>query len=83
MAYTIKRYSARVVLRYRAKLVGWPDDIIFDDLSRITGRERISRLLELWKSGAMRFVRITDPVELDAARKNPMSVTPALLHRGI
>ncbi|KAL1950296.1 hypothetical protein VTO73DRAFT_5420 [Trametes versicolor] len=83
MAYSIKRYSTRVVLQCHAKLIGWPDDIVFDNLSRITGKERISRLLELWKSGAMRFVPITDPAELDAARKDPLLVTPALLHRGI
>ncbi len=83
MAYTIKRYSTGIVLRYRVKLVGWPDDIVFDNLSRVTGKERISRLLELWKSGAMCFVPITDPAELDAARKDPLSVAPAVLHRGI
>lgn len=83
MAYTIKRYCTGVVLRYRVKLVGWPDDIMFDNLSRVTGKERISRLLELWKSGEMRFVPITDPAELEAARRDPLSVAPALLHRGI
>ncbi|EIW59486.1 uncharacterized protein TRAVEDRAFT_28632 [Trametes versicolor FP-101664 SS1] len=83
MVYSIKRYSTRVVLQCHAKLIGWPDDIVFDNLSRITGKERILRLLELWKSGAMCFVPITDPAELDAARKDPLSVAPALLHRGI
>lgn len=83
MAYVIKRYCTDVVLRYYVKLVGWPDDIVFDDLSRITGKERISRLLELWKSGSMRFVPVTDSAELDAARRDPLLVAPALLHRGI
>ncbi|EIW56767.1 uncharacterized protein TRAVEDRAFT_49588 [Trametes versicolor FP-101664 SS1] len=83
MAYAIKRYCTGVVLRYHVKLLGWPDDIVFDNLSRITGKERILRLLELWKSGAMCFVPITDPAELAAARRDPLLVAPALLHRGI
>lgn len=83
MAYSIKRYCTGVVLRYHVKLVGWPDDIVFDNLSRVTGKERILRLLELWKSGAMCFVLITDPAELDAARRDPLLVAPAVLHRGI
>lgn len=83
MAYTIKGYCTRVVLRYSVKLVGWPDDIVFDNLSRVTGKERISRLLALWKSGIMRFVPITDAAVLDAAMKDPLAVAPAVLHRGI
>lgn len=83
MAYTIKGYCKGVVLRYLVKLIGWPDDIVFDNLSRVTGKERISRLLALWKSGAMRFVPITDAAELDAAMRDPLAVAPAVLHRGI
>lgn len=83
MAYTIKGYCTRVVLRYLVQLVGWPDDIIFDNLSHVTGKERISRLLALWKSGVMRFVPITDAAVLDTAMKDPLAVAPAVLHRGI
>ncbi|EIW51156.1 uncharacterized protein TRAVEDRAFT_54838 [Trametes versicolor FP-101664 SS1] len=83
MAYTAKRYCTTIVLQYRIKLVGWPDDIVFDDLSRIAGGERISRLLALWKSGSMHFVPLTDPAELDAAKKDPLLVAPARLHRGV
>ncbi|EIW57970.1 uncharacterized protein TRAVEDRAFT_48991 [Trametes versicolor FP-101664 SS1] len=83
MAYAIKRYCTGIVLRYRVKLVGWPDDIIFNDPSRVTGKEHISRLLALWKSGSMHFVPLTDPAELDAAKKDPLLVAPARLHRGV
>ncbi|KAI0820675.1 hypothetical protein BC628DRAFT_1329798 [Trametes gibbosa] len=82
MAYTIKGYCTKVVLRHHVKLVGWPDDIVFDNLSRVTGKERISRLLQLWKSGKMHFVPVEDPAELDAARTDPLTVAPAFLHRG-
>lgn len=83
MYWTIRGYCSRVFLRYSVKLVGWPDDIVFDNLSRITGYERIFCLLCLWKSGEIRFVRVEDPAELDAARQDPLSAAPALLHRGI
>ncbi|KAH9853264.1 hypothetical protein C2E23DRAFT_728919 [Lenzites betulinus] len=83
MAYTVKNYCKKVVLRYRVKLVGWPDDIMFDNLSRITGKARVSRLLRLWMSGEMCFVPILDSAELDAARRDPLAVAPALMHRGL
>ncbi|KAM5536393.1 hypothetical protein V8D89_009932 [Ganoderma adspersum] len=48
MRWTLKAYLKYVFLALRIKLVGWPPDIPFMNLSDITGQARLSRITTLW-----------------------------------
>ncbi|KAI1785927.1 hypothetical protein LXA43DRAFT_1113043 [Ganoderma leucocontextum] len=54
MRWSVKAYCKFVFIRYRLRLVGWPHDVVFANLSKVTGYERISRLFALWESGLPR-----------------------------
>ncbi|PIL26961.1 hypothetical protein GSI_10099 [Ganoderma sinense ZZ0214-1] len=82
MRWTLKMYRLYVFLALRLKLVGWPTDIPFMNLSQITGFDRISRIATLWASGQMHFEPVTDE-EHRAALNNPLTCAPAPLHFGI
>ena len=82
MRWSLKLYVSRIYLGLRLKLVGWPDDIPFTNLSRVTCWEPITRLVGLWDSRVLRFEPVSDD-EAGAARRDPMSATPAVLHDGI
>ena len=60
MSWTIAGYAAHVVGDLGLVLLGWPPDVVFTNLSKITGLARIQRLYARWKRGAMRFVRVAD-----------------------
>ncbi len=81
MRWTLKPYRLYVYLALRLKLVGWPPDIPFMNLSNISGYERISRIAGLWASGAMHFAPVTDEEYL-AALKTPLTCAPGPLHHG-
>ncbi len=82
MRWSVKAYCKFVFIKYHFRLVGWPLDIPFANLSDVTGSERILRLLALWESGALRFVPVSDE-EVDAARRDPLTVAPAPLNFGL
>ncbi|KAI0363045.1 hypothetical protein BV20DRAFT_959099, partial [Pilatotrama ljubarskyi] len=69
-----------VVIRYRYKLVGWPLDIPFCNLSEIRGGMLpLCRLLALWNQNKLRFERAT-PADLANAARDPKSVHPSPKH---
>ncbi|KAM5533694.1 hypothetical protein V8D89_012661 [Ganoderma adspersum] len=82
MHWTLKAYLKHVFLALRIKLVGWPPDIPFMNLSDITGLARLSRITTLWESGRMYFAPVTDEEYL-AALKNPLTCSPSPLHFGL
>ncbi|KAI0372166.1 hypothetical protein BV20DRAFT_1050931 [Pilatotrama ljubarskyi] len=74
--FPIDRYARLVVIRYRYKLVGWPDDIPFCNLSDIRdGVEPLQRLFALWNAKTLKFERATRADLVNAAR-DPFSVHP-------
>ncbi|KAM5538897.1 hypothetical protein V8D89_007437 [Ganoderma adspersum] len=81
MRWTLGAYYKHVFLALRIKLVGWPPDVPFMNLSDITGLARISRIAALWESGEMHFEHVTDEEYL-AALNSPCSCTPSPLHFG-
>ena len=82
MRYTVKAFWKDVYIRYGIELLGWPPDIVFTNLSAITGLKQISRLLELWESGKMHFARVS-AAQLAAAESNPLLCAPGPLNYGI
>lgn len=76
MWWTFDRYYKFVYLRYGLKLVGWPEEVIWRNLSDITGLARMSMLLELWQEGKLRFEPVTQ-AERDAAVLEPWRAAPA------
>ncbi|KAI0323222.1 hypothetical protein GY45DRAFT_1216929, partial [Cubamyces sp. BRFM 1775] len=74
--YTPNKYARLVVLKHKWKLVNWPAHIPFDDISQIKGGNRVLQtLLELWRSGTLRFEPATERDLLDA-EGDPVSVHP-------
>ncbi|KAM5545550.1 hypothetical protein V8D89_000588 [Ganoderma adspersum] len=82
MHWSLAQYCKRIFIKYRLRLVGWPHDIVFTNLSDVTGSERILRLFALWESGVLRFVPVDDD-EVEAARRNPLTAAPGPLHLGL
>ena len=61
MFWTFEEYVEIVVGEYHYKLVGWPRDTRFANLSDVRGGEMtMAYLLRLWKTKKMRFVALTD-----------------------
>ena len=81
MRWTLKGYWKYIYLALRLKLIGWPHDIPFMNLSDITGFARISRIATLWDSGQMYFAPVSDEEYLTAL-ENPVSCSPSPLHFG-
>ena len=55
---------------------GWPREIPFTNLSELGGGVApLRRLLALWKSGALKIVRV-EPEDLERAARDPRSVLP-------
>ena len=58
-------------------VTGWPQSIPFGDPSYLPGGEKcLRKLLEMWKSGAVRWEKATED-ELGRAVLNPVSVLPS------
>ncbi|KAM5536333.1 hypothetical protein V8D89_010025 [Ganoderma adspersum] len=81
MRWTLWAYYKFVFLALRIKLVGWPHDVPFMNLSRITSLARISRIVALWETGKMHFAPVSDD-EHRAALDHPESCAPGPLHFG-
>ncbi|KAI0628004.1 hypothetical protein C8Q77DRAFT_1068923 [Trametes polyzona] len=82
MHWTVSRFCKDIYLRHGLKLEGWPDDILFADLSRVTGRERVLRLVEELRAGRLRFVPNTE-TEREAARADPLCASPGKINLGL
>ncbi|KAI9057440.1 hypothetical protein FKP32DRAFT_1571061 [Trametes sanguinea] len=82
MRWTLKGYYKKIYVEYGLRLVGWPADEIFADLSKITGFLRISRLLILWEAGLMRLERVSLDKHERAAQR-PEDVAPSPRHHGL
>ncbi|EIW56736.1 uncharacterized protein TRAVEDRAFT_49554 [Trametes versicolor FP-101664 SS1] len=76
MRWTFERYFKFVYLAHGLQLVGWPAEIVWGNLSGITGRARIAHLLGLWHAGALRFERVS-AAERAAALLDPRRAAPA------
>ena len=82
MRYSVLSYSRYVFRRYLLRLVGWPDDVLFANLSEVTGAERLLRLLALLEENVLDFVPV-GVAEANMAMYNPLYAAPAALHHGI
>lgn len=51
-------HTPRVTYRYRVRLVGWPDDIPFDSPSRHSSLRTLGVLVQGFRTGAIRFVKM-------------------------
>ena len=83
MRWEALEYVLYVYLRLRVKLVGWPSDLVFTNLSSraLTGLGCLSRLVALWDAGALRLERVSD-AEYAAALADPCACVPGPLHAG-
>lgn len=77
MSYKEDRYARLVMLRYAAKLMGWPEGIPFVNLSSglLGGIAALRILRQAWDKGELRFERAT-PEDLARAAEDPLSVLP-------
>ncbi|KAI0349080.1 hypothetical protein OH77DRAFT_1375183, partial [Trametes cingulata] len=76
MSWTPARYAKLVVLRHRYKLVGWPADVPFRNLSSVPGGARpLLALRAAWDRASLRFEPVT-AVDLVNAVRDPQSVCP-------
>ncbi|KAI0355540.1 hypothetical protein OH77DRAFT_1402853, partial [Trametes cingulata] len=82
MRWSVKGYHKKIYTQYGLELVGWPDSIVFTNLSEVTGYTVISMLYVRWQLGEMKFERVALGREARAARK-PEDVAPGILNRGI
>ncbi|KAI0640240.1 hypothetical protein C8Q77DRAFT_1045159 [Trametes polyzona] len=84
MHWTVRAYFRKIYVEYGLELVGWPPDLPFADLSDpgLTGFVPISRLIMLWETGELRFVRAAlDRAERE--RRDPMDVAPCKINDGL
>ncbi|PIL34741.1 hypothetical protein GSI_03522 [Ganoderma sinense ZZ0214-1] len=68
MYWMVEDYIESVVLQHGLKLVGWPPDIPFQNLSNIRGG--VSALMHLeyrWESGILRFAQMMEDEHLTAS----------------
>ena len=82
MRYSVLSYSRYVFRRYLLRLVGWPDNVLFANLSEVTGAERLLRLLALLEQNVLNVVPVS-VAEANIAMYNPLYAAPAPLHLGI
>ena len=69
MRYNEHDFWKHVVCRYGYKLVGWPADIPFANLSTIKGGRRpLEELLQLWTTGKLTFIRVASQAEIDTLK---------------
>ena len=59
-----------IQLRYKVKLVGWPDDVPFKNPSRLGATDQLRTLVAAWSKGTARWETLTEDevVELHALR---------------
>ncbi|KAI0349713.1 hypothetical protein OH77DRAFT_1375045, partial [Trametes cingulata] len=76
MSWTTDRYAKLVVVRYGYKLVGWPADVPFRNLSELPGGARpLLALRAAWNARTLRF-EAASRVDLVNAARDPGSVSP-------
>ncbi|KAL1941046.1 hypothetical protein VTO73DRAFT_7682 [Trametes versicolor] len=77
MRWTWPGFAKGVVGRYRCKLVGWPADVPFANLSALRGGVRpLLALRAAWDAGTLRFERATDAEVADPASVHPNPSPP-------
>lgn len=76
MFWTLDGYFKNVYLAHNLKLVGWPEELIWRNLSYITSFKRISFLVKLWNEGDLRFEPVS-PIERQAALLDYRKAAPA------
>ena len=77
MFWTLEDYIKSVVLQHGYKLVGWPRDVPFMNLSDVHGGVSMLISLEhLWDSGDIKFVPITEDERI-AASSDAKRLAPA------
>ena len=77
MYWTLEDYIESVVLQHGLKLVGWPPDIPFQNLSNVRGGAPVlAHLQHRWDSGILRFVPIAEDERM-AACLNAEHLAPA------
>ncbi|PIL32921.1 hypothetical protein GSI_05039 [Ganoderma sinense ZZ0214-1] len=81
MSWTLRAYLKNVFFLLGIKLI-WVPDILFTNLSNLTGLAVIMRIFSLWRSGAIRFEWVT-AAEREAAMRDPLSAAPGPLHLGM
>ncbi|KAI0324761.1 hypothetical protein GY45DRAFT_1340572 [Cubamyces sp. BRFM 1775] len=74
MWWTMHAYHQYVYMRRRARLVGWPSDVRFADLSTLK-KPTLETLHRRWRRRALRFERITE-AEAFANSRHPERVVP-------
>ena len=70
-------YWCHIVSKYKVMVVGWPDGVLFKNLSSVSNsRSILKNLLERWHSGAMYWRQLTDAefLELDMKRRANIAV---------
>ncbi|KAI0357289.1 hypothetical protein OH77DRAFT_1382598, partial [Trametes cingulata] len=82
MRWTVTGYHKKIYTEYGLELIGWPDGIVFTNLSEVTGYTNISTLYTCWQDGRMEFVPVALTPEERAARR-ALDVAPSMLNRGI
>ncbi|KAI0359888.1 hypothetical protein OH77DRAFT_1359869, partial [Trametes cingulata] len=76
MSWTTHGYAKLVVIRYGYKLVGWPIDVPFRNLSNLPGgAQPLLALRAAWNARTLRFEPATR-VDLVNAARDPASVSP-------
>ncbi|KAH9849318.1 hypothetical protein C2E23DRAFT_784308 [Lenzites betulinus] len=76
MWWTFEQYYTKTYLGAGIKLIGWPGCFVWQNLSGITGYERIAFLYQRWKKGKMGFAPVT-AAERAAALADPTQAAPA------
>lgn len=82
MSYSVRGFYKKVYMKQGLELDGWPDDIMFTNLSDVTGFKRISALFVLWQTGLMKFVPVALS-ERERAAQNPADVAPGTRNKGV
>ncbi|KAI0350728.1 hypothetical protein OH77DRAFT_1386981, partial [Trametes cingulata] len=76
MSWTAEKYARLVVIRYGFKLVGWPPNIPFVNLSCLPGGVLpLLKLRAAWNASTLRFEPATREDRAKAAY-NPASIDP-------
>ena len=77
MYWTLEGYLKNVFFALNIKFV-WVPDILFTNLSKLTGLDTILRIISLWESGVIHFAPVT-PAEREIALLNRTSAAPGPL----
>ncbi|TBU51098.1 hypothetical protein BD310DRAFT_774055, partial [Dichomitus squalens] len=82
MRWTLDAYLERVFYSLGFKLVGWPPDVPFANLSNFHGLPLIKHIRSQWTSGVMHFAPVTD-ADRENARRDRLSAAPGSLSHDV